>query len=100
MLVKEDKPNSCYTYVDLCGDLKQMSARDFARKLKCSPEELNCETAYELLYSVVTRFKSIMGYRELCQEKDKKTAGIMKDCPIVLLDPIKKINEHSFSYSL
>lgn len=70
MLVKEDKPNSCYTYVDLCGNLKQMSAKDFAIKLKCSPEELNCDTAHELLYSVVTRFKSIMGYRELIQEKD------------------------------
>jgi len=98
--VKEDKPNSCYTYVDLCGDLKQMSARDFACKLKCSPEELNCQTAHELLYQVVTRFKSIMGYRELMYEKDKKTAEIMMDCPIVLLDPIKKINEHAFSYSL
>jgi hypothetical protein len=69
MLVKEDKPNSCYTYVDLCGNLKKMSARDFASKLKCSPEELNCETAHDLLYSAVTRFKSIMGYRELIMEK-------------------------------
>jgi hypothetical protein len=25
---------------------------------------------------------------------------VMLECPIVLLDPIKKINEHAFSYSL
>jgi len=46
-----------------------MSAQDFAKKLKCSPEELNCQTAYELLYGVNTRFKSIVGYRELIMKQ-------------------------------
>ena len=103
MLVKEDKPNSCYNYFDFCGNLKQTSARDFALKLKCSPEELNCQTAYELLYSVVTRFKSIIGYRELIEKKGQEDLNTMKnmlECPIILMDPIKTINQHSFSYSL
>jgi len=65
MLVKADKPSSCYTFVDLFSNLRQMKATDLAIALKCSPEELNCETAFELIYSAPTRFKSIVGYREL-----------------------------------
>jgi hypothetical protein len=65
MLVKADKPNSCYTYADMHCNLKTMKATDLAIALKCSPVELNCETAFELLYSAPTRFKSIVGYREL-----------------------------------
>lgn len=45
MLVSENKPNSCYTYVNLLKDLKNMSAYDMAVALKCKPEELGCETA-------------------------------------------------------
>ena len=42
MLVKEDKPNSCYTYADLLVNLEEKSASEVAIKLKCSTEELNC----------------------------------------------------------
>jgi len=42
MLVKEDKPNSCYHYCDFIGNLKEVSAEEFALKMKCSKEELNC----------------------------------------------------------
>ena len=63
MLVKADKPNSCYTYVDLIGNLKNIQAEELAKALKCSTLELNAKTGFELLYSAVTRFKSIIGYR-------------------------------------
>ena len=36
MLVKADKPNSCYTYVDLIGNLKDLEAEELAKALKCS----------------------------------------------------------------
>lgn len=101
MLVKADKPNSCYTYTDYIDNLKQMKASDLAVALKCSPSELNCETAYELLYTAVTRFKSIIGYRELISAYETvESAKVLKQCAIVLLDPIRKINEHHFTYSL
>lgn len=101
MLVKADKPNSCYTYTDYIDNLKQMKASDLAVALKCSPSELNCETAYELLYTAVTRFKSIIGYRELISANETvESAKVLKQCAIVLLDPIRKINEHHFTYSL
>jgi hypothetical protein len=101
MLVKADKPNSCYTYTDYLDNLKQMKASDLAVALKCSPSELNCETAYELLYTAVTRFKSIIGYRELIATNETvESARVLKQSAIVLLDPIKKINEHHFTYSL
>ena len=101
MLVKADKPNSCYTFTDYIENLKQMKAADLAVALKCSATELNCETAYELLYSACTRFKSIIGYRELIANNETvESAKHLKECAIVLLDPIKKINEHNFTYSL
>lgn len=101
MLIKADKPNSCYTYTDYIDNLKQMKAADLAESLKCSATELNCETAYELLYSACTRFKSIIGYRELIANNETvESAKHLKECAIVLLDPIKKINEHNFTYSL
>lgn len=101
MLIKADKPNSCYTYTDYIDNLKQMKASDLAVALKCSPSELNCETAYELLYTAVTRFKSIIGYRELISANETvESAKVLKQCAIVLLDPIRKINEHHFTYSL
>ncbi len=70
MLVKADKPNSCYTFYDMLTNLKSMRAEDLAIALKCSPESLNCKTAYELLYTKPTRFKSIIGYRELISAND------------------------------
>jgi hypothetical protein len=45
MLVKFDKPNSCYTYVDLLCNLREMKATDLALALKCGTLELNCDTA-------------------------------------------------------
>lgn len=72
MLVKADKPNSCYTYFDMLCNLKTMEATALARALKCGTDELNCKTAFDLLYNAPTRFKSIMGYRELIYDKETK----------------------------
>lgn len=36
MLVKADKPNSCYHYDTLIGDLQNISAEDLAKALRCS----------------------------------------------------------------
>ena len=101
MYVKGDKPNSCYTFVRLLANLKKMSAADLATELKCSTTELGCETGYELLYSAPTRFKSINGYREqIVQNETPERAKILMQSPICLLDPIKVINQHNFTYSL
>jgi hypothetical protein len=78
-----------------------MKSTELALALKCSPVELNCETAFELLYKVPTRFKSIVGYRELIlNQENEKTAKILMESPIILLHPIQKINEHHFTYSI
>lgn len=45
MLVKADKPNSCYTYADLLCNLDEMKATDLATALKCGVTDLNCNTA-------------------------------------------------------
>lgn len=101
MLVKYDKPNSCYTFVDLLCNLREMKATDLALALKCGTSDLNCETAHDLLYKTPTRFKSIVGYRELIEKNETvESAKILRESPICLLDPIKKINEHNFTYSL
>ena len=50
MLVKEDKPNSCYHYDKLLENLSQMPAETFAEAIRGSPNELNCTTAFELLW--------------------------------------------------
>lgn len=47
-----------------------MKSDDLAIALKCSAAELNCETAFELLYKTPTRFKSIVGYREIIKNNE------------------------------
>jgi hypothetical protein len=65
MMVKEDKPNSLYTFDMLKKDLKSISAPDMAVALRCRPDDLGCNTGYELVFTHPTRFKSINGFREL-----------------------------------
>jgi hypothetical protein len=45
MLVKADKPNSCYIYADLLCNLHEMKATDLAEALKCGITDLNCDSA-------------------------------------------------------
>ena len=47
-----------------------MSAEKFAIAIKGTPEQLNCKTAFELLWREHTRFKSIVSFRELIKEKE------------------------------
>jgi hypothetical protein len=78
-----------------------MPAETLAQALKCSTNELNAKTGFDLLYNNTTRFKSITGYREkLAETESVQNIPIIKDSPIMLLDPIKKINEYNFTYSL
>lgn len=64
MFIKSDKPSSCYSYINFLSNLKTMKAEELAIELNCAPTDLNCATAYDLLYVASTRFKSIHGYRE------------------------------------
>ena len=70
MLIKEDKPHSCYHFAQFLQDLKMMRAEDFAVAIKGSPEELNCKFAYDLLWNVNTRFKSITSFRKMVNDKE------------------------------
>ena len=69
MLVKEDKPNSCYHYDSLLQDLAQMPAEKFATAIRGQPNELNCTYASELLWTTATRFKSVNSFREMIYKK-------------------------------
>ena len=101
MLVKEDKPNSCYHFASFLQNLPQMSAEEFAIAIKGSPEELNCSSAYDLLWNVNTRFKSIISFRKMINEKiSPDIVGRVMDSPVILLDPIRQIYGWKFTYSL
>ena len=78
-----------------------MSAEDFAVAIRGTPEELNCKTAYDLLWRVNTRFKSVVSFRQLVSElKDKEQRDEIRKSPVILLDPIKQIYGHKYTYSL
>ena len=78
-----------------------MRAEEFAIAIKGSPEELNCQSAYDLLWNVNTRFKSINSFRKIINEKESPEARRkIMDSPVILLDPIKQIYGHKFAYSL
>ena len=101
MLVKEDKPNSCYHFAQLLQNLDKMSAEEFAVAIKGTPEELQCKVAHDLLWTASTRFKSIVSFRKLVHEKESPEARqAIMDSPVILLDPIKQVYGHKFTYSL
>lgn len=103
MFVKSEKPNSCYHYDMFLEDLDQMSSEDFALCIRGQPTELNCRTAVDLLWNVPTRFKSVMSFRELVVQTYQHNPELLKqvkDAPIMLLDPIKQIYGHKFTYQL
>ena len=72
MLVKYDKPHSCYNFFQILGNLKEMSAEEFAVAIKGKPEDLGCKTAFELVYNAHTRFKSISSFRSSVFESEDK----------------------------
>ena len=69
ILVKEDKKHRCYHFLELFEDLKNLSAEDFARAIKGKPENLQCKTAFDLLFIVPTRFHSVNSFRECLMQK-------------------------------
>jgi hypothetical protein len=69
MLVKQDKPNSIYHFARLLENLREMPAGEFAQAIRGKPDDLGCETAYDLLFNITTRFKSIGSFREIVFER-------------------------------
>ena len=75
-----------------------MPAEQFAVAIKGKPEDLGCKTAFELVYNVHTRFKSIQSFRESYFNSPDKEK--IQNMPIMLLDPIKVISFLRFKYAL
>lgn len=46
ILVKHDKPHSCYHFLRILEDLPNMSAEEFAEAIKGKPENLGCNNAW------------------------------------------------------
>ena len=46
-----------------------MSAEEFAVAIKGKPENLQCKTAFDLLFVTGTRFQSINSFRECLMQK-------------------------------
>jgi len=63
ILVKADKHHRCYNFHDLFENLVEMPAGDFATAIKGRPENLGCDSAFDLLFKVRTRFNSIESFR-------------------------------------
>lgn len=89
--MKQDKPHSCYHFLKILEDLKNLTAEEFAEAIKAKPEGLGCATAYELLFNASTRFKSVHTFRDSLFTQSKDNAEKIKGMPIMLLDPIKPI---------
>ena len=64
MFINERRPHSMYHF-DSLFDVNHSSASELAKALRCSSSDLNCETAHQLLYQANTRFKSIIGFRDI-----------------------------------
>lgn len=80
-----------------------MSAEEFAVAIRGEPKELNCTIAHDLLWNTPTRFKSVVSFREMIYDKHKlspDTLQAIKESPIILLNPIKQIYGHKFTYQL
>lgn len=103
ILVKEDKPNYCYTFRNLIDNLKQVSAEDVAAAIKGKPENLSCNTGFELLFEASTRFNCIKSFRDVIQNIEENQPGYIekiKNSAIILLHPAKPVhNEKMFKYN-
>ena len=98
MLVKHDKRHSCYHYLNILEDLTNIPAEHFAEAIKGKPENLNCKTAYDLVFNVSTRFKSIVTFRDSIFSSPDLPK--IKESPIMLLDPIKPVYQYKYKYNL
>lgn len=100
ILVKEDKPHRCYHFFQLLENLHELTAEEFASAIKGKPENLNCKTAYELLFKVSSRFQSINSFRECIFQAKPGDKEKIEEYPIMLLDPVKIISHLKFKYAL
>ena len=75
-----------------------------ATAIKGKPENLGCNSAYELIFEASTRFNCIKSFRELTNKLDFEQPGykhLIQQHPIILLNPTKPIhNEKMFKYDL
>jgi hypothetical protein len=85
--------------MEMFENLKSMRAGEFAQAMKCKPENLQCETAFDLLFKVATRFQSINSFRECLMQKQEDIDKI-QSLPIMLLDPSKIVSHKKFKYAL
>ena len=76
-----------------------MSAEEFAVAIKGKPENLQCKTAFDLLFVTGTRFQSINSFRECLMQKREDIDSIQAS-PIMLLDPSKIASHRKFKYCL
>ena len=76
ILVKEDKPHRLYHFYEMFEDLKNVTAERFAVAIKGKPENLQCRTAFELLFITGTRFQSINSFRECLTKNMEESDNI------------------------
>jgi len=78
-----------------------MPAQDFLVAIRSAKGEQMKGSAYQLVWEIESRFKSLMSFREIVNSmEDKEESNQIKQSPIALLDPIRPISQHKFSYSL
>lgn len=81
-------------------NLREMPAEEFALAIKGKPENLNCKTAFDLLFNANTRFQSINSFREVVFKVSADEREKLLNSPIMLLDPTKIISHLKFKYAL
>lgn len=99
MLVKEDKNHRCYHYFDLFEDLKEMPAAEFAAAIKGKTDTLESKSAFDLLFTNPTKFKSIQSFRECLMRKLEDIPHIHSS-PIMLMNPAGVASDRKYKYAL
>jgi hypothetical protein len=95
----QEKKHRLYHYLELFDRVKERSAEEFAIALKGKPENLGCETAFDLLFKVDSRFNSIKSFRECLMQRQEDIEWIYSS-PIMFLEPARIISHMKFKYAL
>ena len=98
MLVKHDKPHICYNFSEQVCNLKQMTAETFAQKIKGKGTDLNCDNAFELVYTANVKYQSVKNFRESVFASSDKS--LIMNSPLFLLDPARVISHRKYKYAL
>ena len=103
LLVKEDKPNYCYTYHIMLDNLREKTADDVTVAIRGKPDNL-AASGFDLVYNLDTRFNCIHSFRQAITEIEEKQPGyidIIKEHPLILMNPCKPANnETKYKYLL